>query len=113
MEKDVTATVSDERTPFITGSATLKSKTIALYHRHKWLVIIGIVMLLLLPLLALLALRNRAVHAAWTSPVVYPSRMYSTLFCLLLVPGSAYFPETRQIRYEQLHVINVSKLEGF
>ncbi|KAK4561100.1 hypothetical protein LTR86_005055 [Recurvomyces mirabilis] len=59
-----------EKTPFLQG----KSKPVAFYQRHKVLVIAAGVMICLLPLLGLLALRNRHAHAMnWTSPITYPS----------------------------------------
>jgi len=51
------------------------SKLGGFYRRHKVIIIAAIMLLLLLPLLGLLALRNRhSARADWVSPIVYPSR---------------------------------------
>lgn len=77
MEKDASTTATDERTPFIERAKG--SKFFAFCQKHKILVSVIVIMILLLPLLGLLALRNRGVRAAeWTSPIVYPSRTYWT-----------------------------------
>jgi beta-glucosidase len=72
MEKHTIVETTDERTPFIEQSQ--KSKVIEFYRRHKIPVTAAAIMVLLLPLLGLLALRNRGARAEWTSPLVYPSR---------------------------------------
>jgi beta-glucosidase len=75
MEKHAIVETTDERTPFIEQSP--KSKVVEFYQRHKIAVTAAAVMVLLLPLLGLLALRNRGAQAEWTSPLVYPSRKSS------------------------------------
>jgi hypothetical protein len=73
MEKLGLVETTNERTPFIEQSKG--GKFLDFYRRHKVVVTIGAIMILLLPLLGLLALRNRGARAEWTSPLVYPSRM--------------------------------------
>jgi beta-glucosidase len=66
---------STQYTPLARRQRFARSKIGNFYHRHKLVVIDAIMLLLLLPLLGLLALRNRhSVRAAWVSPTVYPSR---------------------------------------
>lgn len=56
------------------------------YQRHKLVVIAAIMLLLLLPLLGLLALRNRhSARADWVSPVTYPSRESSAVFARRII----------------------------
>lgn len=62
-------------TPLSRRQRFADSKVGSFYRRHELTVIAAIMLLLLLPLLGLLALRNRhSAHADWVSPVVYPSR---------------------------------------
>jgi lipopolysaccharide/colanic/teichoic acid biosynthesis glycosyltransferase len=66
---------STQYTPLARRQRSTRSKIGGFYQRHKLIVIAAIMMLLLLPLLGLLALRNRhSAHAVWVSPTVYPSR---------------------------------------
>jgi len=61
-----------EKAPLLEG--VKQSKVAAFCRRHKVIVIPVAIMLLLLPLLGLLALRNHQAHATnYTSPIVYPS----------------------------------------
>jgi len=56
------------------------SRSGGFYQRHKFSVIAVIMLVLLLPLLGLLALRNRhSARADWVSPTVYPSREFVKL----------------------------------
>jgi hypothetical protein len=66
-----TATVT-ELSPFLVQAKTSKFRQLC--HRQKRLVIAAAVMILLLPLLALLALRPRGSRGGFISPAVYPSR---------------------------------------
>ena len=62
-------------TPLNRRERVRDSKLGGFYRRHKFIVIAAIMLLLLLPLLGLLALRNRhSARADWVSPTVYPSR---------------------------------------
>lgn len=61
---------ASEKTPFAEGRQ--KRASIRWINNHKRIAIPVVVMILLLPLLGLLALRDGA-HAHWTSPIVYPS----------------------------------------
>jgi hypothetical protein len=66
---------STQYTPLARRQRFARSKFGSFYQRHKLVVIAGIMLLLLLPLLGLLALRNRhSARADWVSPTVYPSR---------------------------------------
>jgi hypothetical protein len=73
---------STQYTPLVRRQRSARSKIGGFYQRHKLVVVAGIMLLLLLPLLGLLALRNRhSARAEWVSPTVYPSRK------LIEVPG--------------------------
>jgi hypothetical protein len=62
-------------TPLTRRERVRDSKIGGFYRRHKIIFIATIMLLLLLPLLGLLALRNRhSARADWVSPIVYPSR---------------------------------------
>jgi hypothetical protein len=62
-------------TPLTRRQRIRESKLGGFYRTHKFIVIAAVMLLLLLPLLGLLALRNRhSVRADWVSPTVYPSR---------------------------------------
>ena len=79
MDKDPVNTAIDERAPFVPGPRKFRdSRLAAFYRRHRILVISVGVMILLLPLLGLIALKNRGAnaqsHEDAVSPVVYPSR---------------------------------------
>ena len=69
MDKEDYDTHASEKTPLTEGQRA--SKPVTWIKNHKRIAIPLIVMILLLPLLGLLALRNQA-HARWTSPIVYP-----------------------------------------
>lgn len=72
-EKDEYPTT--QYTPLTRRNRIAKSKIGGFYQRHKLIVIAAIMLVLLLPLLGLLALRDRhSARAAWVSPIVYPSR---------------------------------------
>ena len=72
-EKDEHPTT--QYTPLTRRERVRSSKLGGFYQRHKYIVIAAIMLLLLLPLLGLLALRNRhSARADWVSPTVYPSR---------------------------------------
>lgn len=67
-------------TPLTRRKRIANTKFGGFYQRHKVLVIVAIMLLLLLPLLGLLALRNRhSARADWVSPVTYPSRESDTV----------------------------------
>lgn len=72
-EKDEYPTT--QYTPLTRRQRIRESKVGSFYRRHKFIVVAVIMLLLLLPLLGLLALRNRhTARADWVSPIVYPSR---------------------------------------
>lgn len=72
-EKDEYPTT--QYTPLTRRQRIRESKFGSFYRRHRFLVIAAVMLLLLLPLLGLLALRNRhSARADWVSPTVYPSR---------------------------------------
>lgn len=72
-EKDEYPTT--QYTPLTRRQRIRESKLGGFYRRHKFIVIAAVMLLLLLPLLGLLALRNRhSARADWVSPTVYPSR---------------------------------------
>jgi beta-glucosidase len=61
-----------EKAPLLEG--VKQSKFLTYCKTHKRIVIPAGIMLCLLPLLGLIALKNRHAHAMnWTSPIVYPS----------------------------------------
>jgi hypothetical protein len=73
---------STQHTPLVRRRRFSGSKIGSFYQRHKVAVIASIMLLLLLPLLGLLALRNRhSARADWVSPTIYPSRKYSEVTC--------------------------------
>ena len=67
-----------QATPLSRRHRITSSRPWKFYQRHR-LIVLGIIMLiLLLPLLGLLALRNRhSARAEWISPAVQPSRDYT------------------------------------
>ena len=72
-EKDEYPTT--QYTPLTRRERVRDSKLGGFYRRHKFIVIAAVMLILLLPLLGLLALRNRqSARADWVSPPVYPSR---------------------------------------
>lgn len=70
MDKEDYDINASEKTPLTEGRQ--RGKATAWLRTHKRIAIPIAIMILLLPLLGVLALRNTA-HAHWTSPVVYPS----------------------------------------
>ena len=74
MEKETGAAVEEETPEPSLRKANAPNRLIDWYRKHKRLALAIGAMILLLPLLGLLALRNA--HAQWTSPIVYPSRKY-------------------------------------
>lgn len=73
MEKPgLTALPPTERTPFLEEEHS--SRVADFLRRHLKIVIPAGIMILLLPLLGLIALKDRGAKADYVSPIVYPSR---------------------------------------
>ncbi|KAI5358510.1 Putative glycoside hydrolase, family 3, glycoside hydrolase family 3 domain, immunoglobulin [Septoria linicola] len=73
-EKEVAVTTTNhsrEDSPLLPQTHT--ERTYVWVRKHKWICGIAAMIVLLLPLLALLTLHDKRVHAKWTSEVVYPS----------------------------------------
>lgn len=72
MDEQESTPNAHEKAPLLQG--VKQSKLAAFCRRHKRIVVPVVIMIILLPLLGLIALKNRHAHAMkWTSPVVYPS----------------------------------------